>query len=191
VIFTALKSLRRSTANARNHWHDSLRNTDKNHTPLAEGGASLFQAGCNKSVCLKEFAMIHGAACGGVFCKGFGKIIEGYFACRFRIPVGACGAAFEIAGGALAGLGGQIHRADGLAGDPGGGREKGLLRVPDGMRVKLREFAPLGSRVFYPHDHEPAKGRSPEGLFLSPIMGLRVTNSRSQPPNLTRMPARA
>jgi hypothetical protein len=32
VIFTALKSLRRSTANARNHWHDSLRNTDKNHT---------------------------------------------------------------------------------------------------------------------------------------------------------------
>jgi hypothetical protein len=32
VIFTALKSLRRSTANARNHWHDSLRNTDENHT---------------------------------------------------------------------------------------------------------------------------------------------------------------
>jgi hypothetical protein len=32
VIFTALKSLRRSAANARNHWHDSLRNTDENHT---------------------------------------------------------------------------------------------------------------------------------------------------------------
>jgi hypothetical protein len=32
VIFTALKSLRRSAANTRNHWHDSLRNTEKNHT---------------------------------------------------------------------------------------------------------------------------------------------------------------
>jgi hypothetical protein len=35
VIFTALKSLRRSTANARNHWHDSLRNTDKITPPAA------------------------------------------------------------------------------------------------------------------------------------------------------------
>jgi hypothetical protein len=43
VIFTALKSLRRSTANARNHWHDSLRNTDKNHTrlPLPPGSMAF------------------------------------------------------------------------------------------------------------------------------------------------------
>jgi hypothetical protein len=59
------------------------------------------------------------------------------------------------------------------------------------MRVNLRKFAPLGSRVFYPHAHEAAKGRSLEGLFLSPIMGLRVTNTRSQPLNLTRMPVGA
>jgi hypothetical protein len=32
VIFTALKSLRRSSANTRNHWQDSLRNPDENHT---------------------------------------------------------------------------------------------------------------------------------------------------------------
>jgi hypothetical protein len=34
VIFTALKSLRRSAANARNHCHDSLRNTDENQTQI-------------------------------------------------------------------------------------------------------------------------------------------------------------
>jgi hypothetical protein len=36
VIFTALKSLRRSTANASNHWHHSLRNTDENHAPPSQ-----------------------------------------------------------------------------------------------------------------------------------------------------------
>jgi hypothetical protein len=34
------------------------------------------------------------------------------------------------------------------------------------MFAKLREFTPLGSRVFYPHAHEQAKGAKPGALFL-------------------------
>jgi hypothetical protein len=60
--------------------------------------------------------------------------------------------------------------------------------TPEGMRVKLREFAPLGSRVFHPHAHEPAKVRSLEGLFFLPSWACELQTRVPRPLTLRACP---